>query len=260
MVAIRHVRHATLELQFAETRVLVDPMLGAPGDIDPIPNTPNQRENPLVPLPALALDAVDAVLVTHLHRDHFDAAARERLDPDVPILCQPEDVESIEEDFDDVRPVADDLEFAEVSVTRTPARHGHGELAEQMGPVSGFVLEDSEGRSPSGNRPKAGDSEERLYVAGDTVWYDAVAETLAEFQPDVAVVNAGAAQFTEGEPITMTKEEVVTFAEATDADVVAVHMDAINHCLLSRVELEEHLADVGLEARVAVPRDGASAR
>jgi L-ascorbate metabolism protein UlaG (beta-lactamase superfamily) len=129
-----------------------------------------------------------------------------------------------------------------------------------MGPVSGFVLDDSEGRSPSGNRPKAGDGDESVYVAGDTVWYDAVAETLDAHHPDVAIVNAGAAQFTEGEPITMTKAEVVTFTEATDADVIAVHMDAINHCLLSRVELEEHLADVGLEDRVAVPRDGASAR
>jgi L-ascorbate metabolism protein UlaG (beta-lactamase superfamily) len=245
MVAIRHVRHATLELQFAETRVLVDPMLGAPGDIDPIPNTPNQRENPLVPLPALASNAVDAVLVTHLHRDHFDDAARERLDADVPVLCQPEDVESIEADFEDVRPVDDTLEFAELSVTRTPARHGHGALADEMAPVSGFVLDDGT---------------ERVYVAGDTVWYDAVAETLERYTPDVAIVNAGAAQFTEGEPITMTKEEVATFTEATDADVIAVHMDAINHCLLSRVELEAHLEEVGLGDRVAVPRDGESVR
>lgn len=245
MVAIRLVRHATLELQFAETRVLVDPMLGEPGDIDPIPNTPNQRENPLVPLPALALDAVDAVLVTHLHRDHFDDTARERLDDDVPVLCQPEDAESIAEDFDDVRPIDDATEFAELSITRTPARHGHGELAEQMGPVSGFVLDDGD---------------ERVYLAGDTVWYDAVEATLDAHEPDVAVVNAGAAQFLEGEPITMTKEEVVTFAGATDADVVAVHMGAINHCLLSRVELAEHLADAGLDGQVVVPRDGASAR
>jgi L-ascorbate metabolism protein UlaG (beta-lactamase superfamily) len=259
MVAIRHVRHATLELQFTDTRVLVDPMLGAPGDIDPIPNTPNQRENPLVPLPALAVNAIDAVLVTHLHRDHFDDAARERLDADVPILCQPADADSLAADFDDVRPVEDTLEFAELTVTRTPARHGHGALADEMGPVSGFVLDDGEGRSPSGNRSKAGD-DESVYVAGDTVWYDAVAETLETYAPDVAIVNAGAAQFLEGDPITMTKEEVVTFTEATDADVIAVHMDAINHCLLSRVELEQHLEEVGLDDRVVVPRDGDSVR
>src|SRR3954447_160469 len=41
----------------------------------PVPGTPNERRNPLVPLPvdpATLVDGLDAVLVTHLHADHFD--------------------------------------------------------------------------------------------------------------------------------------------------------------------------------------------
>jgi L-ascorbate metabolism protein UlaG (beta-lactamase superfamily) len=127
-------------------------------------------------------------------------------------------------------------------VTRTPARHGHGDLAERMAPVSGFVLE-SEG-------------EPTLYHAGDTVWYDGVAETLDAFDPDVVAVNAGAAQFTEGRPITMTAEDVLEVCAHTDATVVADHMDAINHCLLTREELRAALAEAGVEEQVAIPADG----
>jgi L-ascorbate metabolism protein UlaG (beta-lactamase superfamily) len=239
MASLRLVRHATLELDLDGTRLLVDPMLGAPGDIDPIPNTPNQRPNPLVDLPDTDLSAVDAVVVTHRHRDHLDDAARERLAADLPVLCQPADAEPLRGTFDDVRPVRGVEEFEGVTVTPTPARHGTGDLAEEMGPVTGFLF----------------DADETVYVAGDTVWYGPVADTLASHEPDVAVVNTGEAQFTEGEPITMTKEGVAAFADATDAAVVAVHMEAINHCLLSRDDLRDHLESAGVE-NVSVPEDG----
>lgn len=239
MASLRLVRHATLEIDLDGTRLLVDPMFGAPGDIDPIPNTPNQRPNPLVELPPLDIGAVDAVVVTHLHRDHLDDAARERLPADLPVLCQPEDAESLRETFDDVRPVRGVEEFDGVTVTPTPGRHGSGDLAEEMGPVTGYLF----------------DATETVYVAGDTVWYGPVADTLASHEPDLAVVNTGEAQFTEGEPITMMKEGVAAFAQATDATVVAVHMGAINHCLRSRADLRNHLDSVGVEG-VHVPADG----
>jgi L-ascorbate metabolism protein UlaG (beta-lactamase superfamily) len=243
MATLRLLRHATLDLTVGDSRVLVDPMLGAPGDIDPIPNTPNRRRNPLVPLPAVDLDAFDAVAVTHLHRDHLDAAARDRLPADLPVLCQPEDAAALREDFADVRPVGGVAEFEGVTVAATPARHGVGDLADEMGPVTGFLFE----------------GDESVYVAGDTVWYGAVADTLDTHEPDLAVVNTGEAQFTEGEPITMTKEGVAAFAGATDAAVVAVHMEAINHCLLSRADLRAHLETAGV-GNVAVPADGERAR
>jgi hypothetical protein len=38
--------------------------------------------------------------------------------------------------------------------------------------------------------------------------------------------------------------------------VVAVHLDAINHCLESRDQLRTRLRAEGLEDRVSVPEDG----
>ncbi len=233
-ISIRLVRNATLLATVGETTFLVDPMFASPGDVPPIPETPNDRENPLVPMPDVEL-SYDAVVVTHRHLDHFDEAAKAELDADVPVFCQPEEEgDFLEEGFTDVRPVDDESSFGDVTIHRTPARHGHGELAEEMGPVSGFVFE----------------ADATLYLAGDTVWYDGVERTLERFEPDLVVLNGGEARFNRGEPITMGVSDVDAVRDATDATVVVVHMEAINHCLLTRDELRSETEDVH------VPEDG----
>ena len=114
-----------------------------------------------------------------------------------------------------------------------------------MAPVSGYVLRDAAGRC--------------LYVAGDTVLYEAVEAVLDEHRPDVVVVNAGGARFTGGDPIVMDADDVVAVARrAPGARVVAVHLDAINHCVQTRADLHQRLHDEGLTDRVTVPEDGAA--
>lgn len=226
-------RHATLVVDLDGVRFLVDPMLSEPGANPPVENTPNQRRNPLVPLADVDLDH-DAVLVTHRHTDHWDDWA-DAVDPDTPVFCNPVEAEAFEEDgLTDVRPVGDVEAFADVTIHRTPARHGHGETAAAMAPVCGFVVE----------------GDESLYLAGDTVWYDPVPETIDEHDPDAVVVNAGAAQFVESDPITMDADGVSRVVDHADCPVVAVHMEAINHCLLERDDLREAVPDV------RVPDDG----
>jgi L-ascorbate metabolism protein UlaG (beta-lactamase superfamily) len=236
MPTVQLVRHATLLVTLGETTFLVDPMLGEPGDIPPIPNTPNDRENPLVERPDVDLTH-DAVVVTHRHRDHFDDAAREFLDREVPLFCHPEEADEFrEEGFEDVRPLDIHHSFGDVILEPTPARHGHGELAEKMAPVLGVVFEGAES----------------LYLAGDTVWYDAVAETIDAYDFDAVVVNAGGARFVEGEPITMDEDDVASVRAAVDDDVpvIADHMDAINHCLVTRADLRAAVDGV------TIPEDG----
>lgn len=232
---VQLIRNATVLLDVGDTTFLVDPIFVSPGENPPAPNSPNDRRNPLVPMPDVDL-SYDAVVVTHRHPDHWDEAAAKTLDADVPLFCQPEEESAfIDEGFTDVRPVNDERSFSGVSIHRTPGRHGHGQLAEEMGPVSGFVFE----------------GDETVYVAGDTIWYEPIEETLDRFEPDLVVLNGGEAQFEQGEPITMGIEDITAVRDATDATVVVVHMEAINHCLLSREELRSSTEDVH------VPEDGA---
>lgn len=242
-ISVQLVRNATVLATIDETTFLVDPMFTPQGEMPTVTDNPgapeflttaNQRRNPLVPLPDVDL-SYDAVVVTHRHPDHFDEAAKEELNADVPLFCQPEEADAFtDEGFTDVRPVDDEASFDGVTIHRTPGRHGHGELAEGMGPVSGFIFE----------------ADETLYIAGDTIWYDPVEKTLDQFAPDMVVLNGGEAQFEQGEPITMGVEDINAVRDATDATVVVDHMEAINHCLLSRDELRSETENV------LVPEDG----
>jgi L-ascorbate metabolism protein UlaG (beta-lactamase superfamily) len=80
---------------------------------------------------------------------------------------------------------------------------------------------------------------------------------LREHQPEVTVVHAAGARFLTGDPIVMTAEDVVQVCRALPSTrVIAVHMEALNHCLLTRAELRERLRLEGLLDRVAIPADG----
>jgi L-ascorbate metabolism protein UlaG (beta-lactamase superfamily) len=246
---LRLIRNATLRLEVGGRQLLVDPMLDPAGARPPVEDTDDDRRNPLVELPEppeVVVEGVDAVLLTHLHQDHFDPTAAALLPKDLPLLCQPEDVERLRaRGFSDVRPVEESVELDDITVTRTPARHGTGAIADALAPVSGYLLRDPDGR--------------KLYIAGDTVLYEDVERVLDEQHPDVVVVNASGARLTGTDPIVMDTEDVVAVARrAPDARVVAVHLEAINHCLQTRADLHQALHDAGLSERVTVPEDGAA--
>lgn len=243
---IQHVRHATFFLYYSDNLILVDPVLSPLGGMTPIDNSPNPRPNPLVALPENlpGWDTPDALLVTHTHRDHFDTEASRLLHKDLPLVCQPADTTKFRElGFTASIPVETSASWRNITFHRAGGQHGKGELAIKMGPVSGFILQAS--------------AEPTLYIAGDTIWCPEVEQTLAAYQPDVIVLFAGAAQFLSGDPITMGLEDIrQVAAHAPSAQIIVVHMEAFNHCLLSRAQLSAFLTAEGLADRVHIPLDG----
>jgi L-ascorbate metabolism protein UlaG (beta-lactamase superfamily) len=247
---LRLLRHATLLIDIGGRRLMVDPQLDPAGARAPVRGTPNERPNPLVELPvtpAEAVEGVTAVLLTHTHVDHFDAAGVTGLLPlGLPWFCQPEDLPDLGELGLDLRPVpaGEGVGWNGLTIHRTGGRHGRDDqAAESLGPVSGFVI--------------SAPDEPTVYVAGDTVWCDEVATAIDAHGPDWIVVNAGGARFLQGEAITMEADDVVATAQAApEARVVAVHLEAINHCVELRPFLVERVAAAGLASRVTVPADG----
>ena len=246
-VRLRLLRHATLIVHYAGKTLLVDPLLADAGTLPPVNRTPNQRPNPLVPLPATAASiaaGIDAVLVTHTHSDHWDAVAAKLVPPGTLAFIQPEDAKKLgEQGFSNLRPIGTATTWESIRITRTGGEHGRGEVGQRMAPVSGFVL--------------AAPGWPTVYIAGDTVWCPEVSRAIQAHQPSAIVVNAGAAQFLEGGPITMDVDDVQKVCEAApSAIIVAVHMEAINHCVLTRAALAQALDRSRQLPRVRVPKDG----
>ena len=97
-------RNATVLLKINGLKLLIDPMLGAKGSFGVFPWTNDTRLNPLTDLPFSAnklnslLSELDAVVVSHLHPDHWDAAAVKLLDKKLPVIC-PKPIAQIISDY-----------------------------------------------------------------------------------------------------------------------------------------------------------------
>lgn len=243
---IQLVRHATIWLEYAGSRILIDPMFSDPGVNPPIANSGDERRNPLVTLPRAKEEwlSPDVVLVTHLHLDHWDPAAAEALPKPAQIFCQPDNRAAIAAaGFEVVTEVETSASYRGISIHRTDGRHGTGEIGRKMGKVSGFVLQAA--------------GEPTLYIAGDTIWCEEARNALNTYRPDVTIVNAGGARFMAGDAITMDADDVVASARyAPYTRIVAVHMDTINHCRVTRDLLRQRLADEQLLEQVGIPQDG----
>ena len=246
-VRLQLIRNATAIIRYGGKTLLLDPFLSPAGALPAFNNTPNPRPNPLVELPmpaAQVVAGIDATLLTHPHVDHWDPVARELLPKDGAIFVQPSDRERVTTaGFTAVRAVESTLTWEGLTISRTGGQHGRGATGQRMGTVSGYVL--ARAGLPT------------LYIAGDTIWCPEVADAIRSHAPDVIVVNAGAAQFLEGGLIIMGLDDVVEVCRAAPrATVIAVHLEAVNHCLLTREGLRDGLRRADVRTTVRIPRDG----
>ena len=250
-VSITQVRNATLRIDYAGSKFLIDPIFADQGTFPGFAGSASSHlNNPLVPLPMAkeGLVAVDAVIVTHLHRDHWDSAAKAAIPNDMPLFTQnADDAESIRADgFTDVRVLTETTEFNGIRLSRTNGQHGTDETLAalpRMGKVCGVVFKHQE--YPT------------VYLAGDTIWNPHVAEAIAAHNPDVIIVNAGNAVIMGFDPIIMGAADVLAVHRAApNATLIASHMEAINHCILSRQTLRDFSVQQGFAEQLVIPADG----
>jgi L-ascorbate metabolism protein UlaG (beta-lactamase superfamily) len=127
----------------------------------------------------------------------------------------------------------------QLRVTSTPARHGPPDG--DRGPVTGFVLgsEDTNGGA--------------IYVTGDTVWYEGVAEVARRFTTDAVLLFAGAARVRVAGPahLTFDARDAVELALAIpDAVIAPLHYEGWEHFSEGRAELERAFREAGLASRL----------
>ena len=240
---IRLIRNATLRLNYG-LDFLVDPMLSVRHAIRPMGDA--AERNPTVDLPCSiddVLAGVEAVLVSHLHPDHFDEAAFGVLPRDLPLYCQPGDGDRLVAAGFDVTELVGPIKLGDAEIRPVIGQHGSGPVLERMGSVIGFVM-----RAPG---------EPTLYWAGDTVLCDGVREIIETERPDVIVTHSGGAT-SGGTTILMDVAETIQVAMiAPWARVVAVHLEAVAHVPVTRAELRAAAAAAGVSAdRFVILDDG----
>lgn len=255
-VEVQLIRNATVKMTYANTTFLIDPMLSPKGTYPGFENTfQSALRNPRVELPMSVeevLKDVDAVIVTHTHLDHWDDAAQAVLPKDMPLFTQNDaDMRVIQsQGFTNVRVLDENTTFNGVSLHKTGGQHGSDamysspELARFLGEAMGIVFEAKNHKT--------------VYVAGDTIWRPEVEQTIAQYHPDIILLNAGNALI-DGfqESIIMGKEDMLrAYNAAPNATILAVHMDAINHMALTRKALAEYTKEKGIQDRVLIPADG----
>ncbi|MFL0459016.1 MBL fold metallo-hydrolase [Kytococcus sedentarius] len=169
-----------------------------------------------------SLPELDAIVLSHLHGDHFDRVARRELTTDPPLLTTPSAAPRLSRwGFDAVglptwRGHTLEREGMGLTITATPGRHAPGPAQALLPRVMGSVLELDTGAG----RPF------RVYVTGDTLYRRSLHAVVGRFGPvDAMVVHLGGTRIL-GMLVTMDDRQGVQLVQALRPRVtVPVHFD-----------------------------------
>jgi L-ascorbate metabolism protein UlaG (beta-lactamase superfamily) len=185
--------------------------------------------------PALDKDAIgriDAVLLSHDHHfDNLDTSGRSLLNEVPRVLTTEVGAARLGGRTEGLAPwQSTELTNANgdrLTITASPARHGPAHA--DRGPCIGFIV-------------SSNSSDSVLYLSGDTVWYEGIAEVARRYSVAVAVLFMGAARVGAAGPwhLTFTREEGVEAARAFGkATIVPLHYEGWAHFTEHRDEIEQ---------------------
>ena len=258
---ITQIRNATNRLEYAGKVFLIDPWLcpkhqfsfvDVPGMPIHVPD-PMKENLPMpfynLPMPVEdVLKDVDCYLVTHIHPDHIDMSpdgtVGAPLHKDVPVICQDENDAAVfrKSGFNDVTVLsAEGMNFGAAKLSSAPARHG---TVVPLGKAIGVIFESAK--------------EKTFYLAGDTIWYSGVEQTIEAYRPEVIALNCCAAETVKHGRLIMNDEDVDCVAKsAPQARLYLTHFDNVAHASITRHTMRGRLAERGI-TNYDMPEDGQS--
>jgi L-ascorbate metabolism protein UlaG (beta-lactamase superfamily) len=203
--------------------------------------------------PAIGADAVgliDAVLLSHdQHADNLDNAGRDFLARAGRVLTTIAGAKRLGGHAEGMAPW-DTTELTgsngrALTIMATPARHGPAGIEPMSGDVIGFVVTSKDPDS----RP--------IYISGDTVWYDGVADVARRFKAGVVLPFAGAAQTRGPFHLTMdTNDAIETVRAFPDAVIVPLHTDGWAHFKQTGGDLRASFDTLGFGLRLKIVEPG----
>ena len=211
------------------------------------------------------LPALDVVVLSHVHGDHWDRRARAGLDRGVPVVTTQQSAKVLRrQGFAGARGLGRwgtrrlDKDGASLTITATPARHASGILGALLPDVNGHVLDFSDGSTADGGPGL------RVWLSGDTLVFFGI-DQIAQRWPDldVGVVHLGGTRIPGG----LAFGPMVTLdgeggAEVVDRvrprAVVPVHVDDFTVFTSPRSAFVDALGRRGLAERLLLVERGQS--
>lgn len=242
------IRNATIIIEYSGERLLIDPMFAPKEEYEPI----TLRNWPYHDLPMSPKDIVkniDAVILTHLHTDHFDKFAQELLPKATKIFVQDiYDRNALEkEHFCNIEIISiDGTDFDGIKLYKTECCNGIRSIAEPVFLGNGMRWE------AMGVVLKC-DNEPTFYLAGDTIMFDGVKNAIDKYKPEYIVVNSSCSQTPTSGPLNMGIEDIKELHEYyPDGKLLASHMDNVGNATLCRADLRAS----EIKDYIYIPADG----
>jgi L-ascorbate metabolism protein UlaG (beta-lactamase superfamily) len=247
-VSITLIGGPTALIEIDGLRLLTDPTFDAPGAYQ-LPHVKLEKLSGPA-MTAAEIGEIDAVLLSHdQHSDNLDNSGRAFLKTARRVLTTEAGARRIGGDTEGLAPWATtqltDRNGNTLTVTATPARHGPAGIEPLSGDVIGFVVAPHR----PGSRP--------IYISGDTVWFDGVAEVARRFDCAIVLPFAGAAQTRGPFHLTMdTNDTIETACAFADALIVPVHMDSWAHFKQNAKDLRVSFDALGFGKRLRLLKPG----
>jgi L-ascorbate metabolism protein UlaG (beta-lactamase superfamily) len=239
---VTFIGNSTLLIEANGKKILTDPWFHGPvyGGID-------HRKPPGIPLEDLS--DVDAILVTHNHKDHYDKQAMEQLNKNA-LVVLPEDkmVNKVKGlGYSNVKTIKPWQEITEenISINAVPAKHPAYQV--------GYIIKGEE---------------TTFYFAGDTLSIPEFSSMAERFNIDVALLPIGGLKMFFIKPSVMGPEDAARAAKTLKAKVlIPIHYDlnikSMAKLMVSQTsgsldKLKEAMQDIKCEAELVILDEGNS--
>ncbi len=240
----------TILIEMDGMKLVTDPTFDPPGAYKSGAITLEKTRGPA--LSAAEIGEVDAVLLSHdQHADNLDPAGRAFLAQAHSLFTTPVARDRLGAGVA-LTPFHDEILHGangrKLIVTGAPARHGPPGIEPISGEVTGFLI----------GRDAPGDA---IYITGDTVWYEGVAEVARRYRPKIVVLFTGSAEPRGKFHMTMDANDALEAAHAfPDAAIVAIHNDGWKHFVESEAELRQAFTALGVGGRLVTLPPGEKVR
>ncbi|KAK7951503.1 uncharacterized protein PG986_007231 [Apiospora aurea] len=276
---------ATTVIEWQGTRILTDPNFLHAGDhVHLGPGVSAERlTNPALDLHELP--ALDCILLSHYHEDHFDRKVEASLNRRFPIITTPHAKKCLTSLKDEPFERVTELDFFEsvmlhtgneptpgtdgksvIRVTGMPGKHvppgalaAANELLQAVPPINGWLVELGHAHdTATGADPEAIKTGYRIYISGDTLFVDELKEIKQRLQDDkidLMLIHLGGTTIPGPKMplvmVTMDAEQGLKLMHLMDPEVtIPIHYDDYSVFLSPLSDFKDKVDEEGWHDRV----------